>query len=247
MPGISNARKRKGELCLIRLFRFSADLISGEICERRDLVYPRGCFRPGSVPFRHRSGVHSYVSYSSVDFEVPATEPLSRLSWADTSASTFGRLWGRKTRALPRSFLGLPFAPRKSVAGFIAASLTGALTAVMFWGWFAPLVNRPEVSWSWVDGFSTSSAAGAGALDGVKQGRGSLDFGGWMGLGIIGAVAGLVSGVAEALGDWLVHLLSTLPDLLLKDLGSVDDNLSLPVISGTCLYGLFKLFDYMLS
>jgi len=51
-----------------------------------------------------------------------------------------------------------------------------------------------------------------------------------MGLGIIGVFAGLVSGVAEAL-----------------DLGSVDDNLSLPIISGTCLYGLFKLLDYASS
>ena len=123
---------------------------------------------------------------------------MSRLSWADTNASTFGRLWGRKTRALPRSFLGLPFAPRKSLAGFVAASLTGALTSVAFWGWFAPSVNRPEVSWTWVDGFSPSSPVGDRILD---QARGSLNFGGWAGLGIIGVFAGLVSGVAEALGD----------------------------------------------
>jgi len=151
------------------------------------------------------------------------------LSWADTSASTFGRLWGKKTRALPRSFLGLPFAPRKSFAGFVAASLTGALTAVAFWGWFSPLVDRP-VSWTWLDGFSASSATRDYTLNGVKQGQGSLNFGGWVGLGIIGVFAGLVSGVAEAL-----------------DLGSVDDNLSLPIISGTCLCGLFKLFGYISS
>jgi len=151
------------------------------------------------------------------------------LSWADTNASTFGRLWGKKTRALPRSLLGLPFAPRKSLAGFIAASLTGSLTAVTFWGWFAPLVNRPEVSWTWVNGFSVSSAAKDHILRGIT-GRGSVNLGGWVGLGIIGVFAGLVSGVAEAL-----------------DLGSVDDNLSLPVISGTCLYGLFKLLSYASS
>jgi len=151
------------------------------------------------------------------------------LSWADTNASTFGRLWGKKTRALPRSLLGLPFAPRKSLAGFIAASLTGSLTAVTFWGWFAPLVNRPEVSWTWVNGFSVSSTAKDHILRGIT-GRGSVNLGGWVGLGIIGVFAGLVSGVAEAL-----------------DLGSVDDNLSLPVISGTCLYGLFKLLSYASS
>jgi len=96
--------------------------------------------------------------------------------------------------------LGLPFAPRKSVAGFVAASLTGALTATAFWGWFAPSVNRP-VSWTWVDGFSPSSATGNYILDSVNQGRVSSGFGGWVGLGIIGIFAGLVSGVAEALGD----------------------------------------------
>jgi diacylglycerol kinase (CTP) len=151
------------------------------------------------------------------------------LSWADTSASTFGRLWGKRTRALPRSFLGLPFAPRKSLAGFVAASLTGALTAAAFWGWFAPSVNRPDVSWTWMDGFSLSSAVKDHALDSVRR-RGSFNLGGWVGLGVIGVFAGFVSGVAEAL-----------------DLGSVDDNLSLPVISGTCLYGLFRLFGYASS
>lgn len=151
------------------------------------------------------------------------------LSWADTNASTFGRLWGRKTRALPRSFLGLPFAPRKSLAGFVAASLTGSLTAVTFWGWFAPLANRPEVSWTWDDGFSAPFSTGDYAF-GYVETQNPLNFGGWGGLGIIGISAGLVSGVAEAL-----------------DLGSVDDNLSLPVISGACLYGLFKLFGYLSS
>ena len=182
----------------------SSDLIPKEIYERRDLVHPRGRARPGFLPLRYRSGVHSYVNDPSVDFKVSITDALRRLSWADTSASTFGRLWGRKTMALPRSVLGLPFAPRKSLAGFIAASITGALTAVAFWGWFAPSVNRPEVSWTWVDGFSASPAAGDDIFDSVKQGRGSPNFGGWIGLGIIGVVAGLVSGVAEALGDCLV-------------------------------------------
>jgi len=126
--------------------------------------------------------------------------------------------------------LGLPFAPRKSLAGFVAASLTGASTAVAFWGWFAPSVNRPEVSWSWVDGFCASSQTRDYILNNVKQGQGLSHLGGWIGLGVIGVFAGLVSGVAEAL-----------------DLGSVDDNLSLPIISGTCLYGLFKLFGYISS
>lgn len=136
---------------------------------------------------------------------MPTTDTFNRLSWADTNASTFGRLWGKKTKALPRSLFGLPFAPRKSLAGFIAASLTGGLTAVAFWGWFAPSVNRPQVSWTWTHGFSASSAATDQILDYV-DGQGPLKFGGWVGLGIIGVFAGLVSGVAEALGDSLVGI-----------------------------------------
>ena len=201
MSGIFNARKREGRPHLVESPPPSANLVAKEIYERCDLVHPRGCARPGFLPPRHRSGVHSHVNNSFINFKIPATEALGRLSWADTSASTFGRLWGRKTRALPRSVLGLPFAPRKSLAGFIAASITGALTSVAFWGWFAPLVNRPEVSWTWVDGFSASSAARGGILDSAKQGRGPLNLSGWVGLGVIGVVAGLVSGVAEALGD----------------------------------------------
>ena len=180
---------------------FSADSNPQEIHKRRDLVYPRGCVCPCIPSLRYRSGVHPHVNSFSVDSEMPIADALSRLSWADTNASTFGRLWGKKTRALPRSFLGLPFAPRKSLAGFVAASLTGALTAVAFWGWFAPSVNRPEVSWTWADGFSAPSAAGGRILDNAEQGMGPLNFGGWLGLGIIGIFTGLVSGVAEALGD----------------------------------------------
>ena len=173
-----------------------------EIYEWRDLVHRRGSFRPDFLSFRHRGGVHSYVNNLGVRIRILTADTFTRLSWADTNASTFGRLWGKKTRALPRSLLGLPFAPRKSLAGFIAASLTGTLTAVAFWGWFAPSVNRPELSWTWVEGFSVSSATDDQILDNIK-GRGSLNFGGWVGLGIIGGFAGLVSGVAEALGDWL--------------------------------------------
>ncbi|KAJ3492036.1 hypothetical protein NLI96_g330 [Meripilus lineatus] len=61
------------------------------------------------------------------------------LSWADTAASTFGRMFGRYTPPLPRRvpILGIPFAPRKSLAGFIAGSLAGAAVAAGFWGWIA--------------------------------------------------------------------------------------------------------------
>lgn len=44
----------------------------------------------------------------------------NRLSWADTAASTIGRLWGRYTPPLPRRipYTGISYAPRKSTGEF---------------------------------------------------------------------------------------------------------------------------------
>ncbi|KAF8512735.1 hypothetical protein BU17DRAFT_53876 [Hysterangium stoloniferum] len=135
------------------------------------------------------------------------------LSWADTAASTFGRLWGRYTPALPshvplipflpsglRSRIALPFARRKSLAGFIAASITAGAIAFGFWGWIAPMASS-ETTWTWDH----------------------KALGGWMGLGLLSIVSALVGGVAEAL-----------------DLGSLDDNLTLPIISGGAIWGFTR-------
>ncbi|KIJ59855.1 hypothetical protein HYDPIDRAFT_43702 [Hydnomerulius pinastri MD-312] len=140
------------------------------------------------------------------------------LSWADTAASTFGRLYGSLTPRLPTHILGLPLAPRKSLAGFIAASLTGAAVATSFWTLIGPM-RSAGLTWSWSSGVSPS-------FSGVSAG--SEAFAGWVGIVTIGIVAGLVSGVAEAL-----------------DLGSVDDNLSLPIIAGGCLWSLFKVLGWL--
>jgi len=140
------------------------------------------------------------------------------LSWADTAASTIGRLYGPRTSSLPRRLpiLNIPLASRKSVAGFMAASVTGACIAIGFWGWIVPMCNTPS-SWQW--------AVGADATNETVRAAG-----GWLGLSILGVVSGLVSGVAEAL-----------------DLGSLDDNLTLPIISGGCLWGFFKLVELFAS
>jgi len=146
-----------------------------------------------------------------------ATLAILILSWADTAASTIGRLFGSSSPRLPPNIPGLkiPLAPRKSWAGFIAASVTGAVITVGFWSSFAPMrFSGRELSWSHDSGVRL--AAGSGMLKG------------WLGLGVIGVFAGLVSGVAEAL-----------------DLGSLDDNLTLPVISGGCILGFLKLVGWI--
>ncbi|KAF8230550.1 hypothetical protein L208DRAFT_1281361 [Tricholoma matsutake] len=155
-------------------------------------------------------GVNFVLTFYPIDV---ATISILILSWADTAASTVGRLFGAKTPRLPSRlpFLRLPLAPRKSLAGFIAATVTGTLIAVGFWGWVAPFRSgTPGLSWVWDSGASLASSSSV-------TGR-------WVGLGGLGVVAGLISGVAEAL-----------------DLGSLDDNLTLPIISGGCILGFLKL------
>lgn len=173
------------------------------------------------------------------------------LSWADTAASTFGRLWGRYTPPLPKRLpiLRLPLAPRKSLAGFIAASITGALVAVVFWRWAAPLgagsPNAGALSWTWDQGFALPSA---GPVRDVLEAVGvkGVPTGGWLGLSLIGLVAGAVTGVAEALGTLLSAPLSSHhAHQRFIDLGSLDDNLTLPIITGSCLWAFFKLLSYV--
>ncbi|KAJ3566192.1 hypothetical protein NP233_g7151 [Leucocoprinus birnbaumii] len=132
-----------------------------------------------------------------------ATVAILILSWADTAASTIGRLYGPSSPRLPSHLciphpklpiIKIPLAPRKSYAGFIAASLTGAMIAVGFWAWIAPMrFNGREVSWDFVRGVTSAGAEGRALSE-------------WWGLGVIGVVAGLVSGVAEAMGAYLVPL-----------------------------------------
>ncbi|KAF8128939.1 hypothetical protein EV363DRAFT_1339248 [Boletus edulis] len=145
------------------------------------------------------------------------------LSWADTAASTFGRLYGSRTPRLPKRLFGfLPLAPRKSLAGFIAASLTGAAIAMGFWTFLAP-VRQNGLTWTWQDGVSHNFIRDAHDVSASPP-----TFAGWVGLLTIGVVAGLVTGIAEAL-----------------DLGGVDDNLSLPIIAGGCLWGVFKILGWL--
>lgn len=138
-----------------------------------------------------------YVFFALELLSLSNALPSISLSWADTAASTVGRLFGAKTPRLPSRlpFLRLPLAPRKSLAGFIAATVTGTLIAVGFWGWVAPFRSgTPGLSWVWDSGASLASSSSV-------TGR-------WVGLGGLGVVAGLISGVAEALGACFCLLLS---------------------------------------
>ncbi|KAH9000539.1 hypothetical protein EDB86DRAFT_3063773 [Lactarius hatsudake] len=134
------------------------------------------------------------------------------LSWADTAASTFGRLWGSRTSPAPRTPV-----------------------TFSFWSWFAPAVGGVDPTWDWTRGVSGSGVDGSSLGQGVKTilreaGFEGLPTGGVVGLAIISVFSGLVTGIAEAL-----------------DLGKLDDNVTLPIISGGCIWGFLKLFSWFSS
>ncbi|KAJ7888571.1 hypothetical protein B0H14DRAFT_3081928 [Mycena olivaceomarginata] len=155
-----------------------------------------------------------------------ATVSILILSWADTAASTVGRMYGRRTAPLPASVslawlpatarrLKTPFAPRKSTAGFAAACVTGALVALAFWLGLAGLRGVAEMravaegEWDFTTTPARFGVSGVGGLVALVL------------------CAGVVSGVAEAL-----------------DLGGLDDNLTLPIISGGALMLFFRVWGW---
>ncbi|WWC92052.1 uncharacterized protein L201_007006 [Kwoniella dendrophila CBS 6074] len=135
-----------------------------------------------------------------------AVVAILTLSWSDTTASTLGRLWGRYTKPLPANFPGikaLKFAPRKSLAGFLAAAVTGFLIGISFW-W-----NGSGGRWV--------------VLDVEDHGHG------YWGLWVTAAVVGLGGAVVEAL-----------------DFG-VDDNLTLPILSGAIVWAWLAVTNFFLQ
>ena len=134
------------------------------------------------------------------------------LSWCDTAASTFGRLWGRYTPRLRRG---------KSLAGSAAAAIVGAITAVVFWGWAVPAYGYGN------EGFMFKGQLGLpGAVKdsiGLKEDQGVV--GGWVALGIVSLWSGMVASASEVV-----------------DIFGWDDNVTIPVLSGLGLWGFFKAF-----
>ncbi|WFD36868.1 diacylglycerol kinase (CTP) [Malassezia cuniculi] len=141
------------------------------------------------------------------------------LSWCDPSASTFGRIFGRSTPSLPSP----PFARRKSLAGFIAASIMGVFVAYMFWGTSIGRIGERPSRLSWTPGgFSHFGTSAPGFLHtgwtGFSTGfvsRGGASTKPAIPAWLLYTLCGLISGVTEAL-----------------DLGGIDDNMSIPILAG---------------
>lgn len=101
--------------------------------------------------------------------------------------------------------IGLPLAPRKSLAGFLAASITGAAIVFSFWSWVLPAIGGVEPAWNWAHGVSGPGVDYGPMGQSVKAvlrdaGFSGLPTGGWVGLAVVSVVSGLVTGIAEALG-----------------------------------------------
>ncbi|KAI1198589.1 cytidylyltransferase [Nemania serpens] len=137
------------------------------------------------------------------------------LSWCDTAASTFGRLYGRYTPRIRRG---------KSLAGSLAAFLVGVATAGWFWGILAPRTgpfpgdDQHPFMFQGVLRLPTFVANLLG-LDKSAVLRGPVA------LGVMSLWSGLVAAGSEVV-----------------DLFGWDDNLTIPVLSGVGIWGFLKIF-----
>ena len=136
------------------------------------------------------------------------------LSWCDTAASTFGRLWGHRTWRVRRG---------KSLAGSIAACITGIVTAGLFWGVLAPwmdmLGDREAFAFQGTLGLPEAAREALGLS--VQQ----ASLSGWAALSVMSVWAGLVAAGSEAI-----------------DLFGWDDNLTIPALCGAGLWGFLRVF-----
>lgn len=138
------------------------------------------------------------------------------LSWCDTAASTVGRAYGRYT---PRIRKG------KSLAGSAAAFAVGVITAAAFWGWLAPRtpscsqdVNNPFM-------FAGTLSLPGKLRNGLGLSEGSARIEGWMAVMVMSLWTGFAASASEVV-----------------DIFGWDDNLTIPVLSGICMWGFLKIF-----
>lgn len=138
------------------------------------------------------------------------------LSWCDTAASTFGRLWGRYTPRLRRG---------KSLAGSLSAFLVGVATSWFFWGWLAPRTGPfpGDVDHPFMFNNVLKLPTIAAEALGLKEAQTSIT--GSLALGVMSLWSGFVAAGSE-----------------MVDLFGWDDNLTIPVLSGLGIWGFLKVF-----
>ncbi|GHJ88791.1 hypothetical protein NliqN6_5193 [Naganishia liquefaciens] len=147
------------------------------------------------------------------------------LSWSDTAASTIGRLIGPLSPSLPSHvplIPALPFAARKSLAGYLAAALTGSLICLGFW-W-----NGRHAGWQ-----PHAGDAGWWFLDfaGVERGNGF----------------GRMALLGKPLGLWLSALVLGFGGATVEAIDlNLDDNMTLPIGTGALMWAWLSIAKYIL-
>ncbi|AEO61431.1 hypothetical protein MYCTH_2311577 [Thermothelomyces thermophilus ATCC 42464] len=136
------------------------------------------------------------------------------LSWCDTAASTFGRLYGRYTPRIRRG---------KSLAGSLAAFVVGVCTSAFFWGWLAPTKGPLPGDENFM--FTGALSLPRALADAVGLEPAKATITGGLALGVMSVWSGLVAATSEAL-----------------DVFGWDDNLTIPVLSGLGIWGFLKIF-----
>lgn len=141
------------------------------------------------------------------------------LSWCDTAASTFGRLYGRYTFQLRKG---------KSFAGSLAAWFVGVATAAAFWGWFVPYIgafpNDPEGSSMFTGSLNLIPNYVRNLLGWTTETSKAI-ITGPLALGVMSFASGIVAAGSEFV-----------------DIFGWDDNITIPVLSGFGLWGFLKVF-----
>lgn len=141
------------------------------------------------------------------------------LSWCDTAASTFGRLYGRYT---PRIRKG------KSLAGSAAAAAVGVVTALVWWGWIGPHFERNGVadnSGPYAFAYQGVLTLPAKAQELLHLSPSQASVTGPAALGLLSIAAGFIASASEAM-----------------DIFGWDDNVTIPVLCGWGLWGFLRTF-----
>lgn len=138
------------------------------------------------------------------------------LSWCDTAASTFGRLWGKYTPRIRRG---------KSLAGSLAAFTVGVLIAALFWGVIAPGTHGTNDVGENSFAFQGKLTLPTQIRDRCYLSMQQATITGWVAVAVLSVVAGVVVSVSEAIDLW-----------------GLDDNLTIPVLCGIGLGGFLWVF-----
>lgn len=136
------------------------------------------------------------------------------LSWCDTAASTFGRLYGAYTPRIRRG---------KSLAGSSAAFLVGVATAASFWGWLVPTYGPLPGDEAFMFKGSLSLPSAVAEPLGLSASQATVS--GPVALGVVSIWSGFVAAASEVV-----------------DVFGWDDNLTIPVLSGFFIWGFLKVF-----